>query len=92
MRKLVPGVASHSYGLNVAAIAGLPRNVITRTKEVLNSLHVQDNKTPPQQELFESKNYDASLLKIRNELDNLDVDDLSPKEALNMLYSLKEKI
>jgi DNA mismatch repair protein MutS len=97
MRKLVPGVASHSYGLNVAAIAGLPRSVITRAKEVLNNLHVPDNKKNQlqlkeetvQPDLFQKKT-DTSLLKIKTELDKLDVDNLSPKEALNKLYSLKE--
>jgi len=42
MRKLVPGVASKSYGINVAEIAGLPRDVINRAKEVLKTLHTQE--------------------------------------------------
>ena len=84
-------------GLNVAAIAGLPLNAITRAKEVLNALHVQDNKKSQHQlkeetvqpNLFQQKT-DTSLLKIKTELDKLDVDNLSPKKALNKLYSLKE--
>jgi DNA mismatch repair protein MutS len=92
MRKLIPGIASKSYGLNVAEIAGLPKEVIERATEVLKTLHVKGETTEAQLKTPPQTIDQASLLKIKQELTNLDIDALSPKEALNMLYAFKEKV
>jgi DNA mismatch repair protein MutS len=94
LRKIVPGGADKSYGIHVAQLAGLPRSVINRAQEVLAELEgrarvTQDKrrrKTPAQQ---------LSLLPassmLEEELAKLDIDSLTPLEAINKLYELKKK-
>jgi DNA mismatch repair protein MutS len=91
MRKLVPGVASKSYGLNVAEIAGIPKEVIARAKQVLANLHSQDNSLTATIQISQPEP-DQAALNVKAALANLDIENLSPKEALNALYALKEKI
>ncbi len=85
--RLLPGAASESYGIQVAALAGLPKEVVERAKEILAKLEKQQEiaprKGPKQQNLFDSE----SLLK--QHLRALDPDKLSPLEALKVLYDLR---
>ncbi|NRA73666.1 MAG: DNA mismatch repair protein MutS [Rickettsiales bacterium] len=89
MRKLIRGVASKSYGLNVAKIAGLPQDVIQRAQEILATLYKQNKKEIPTTTSTTTNIIPSSLLKIKDELNNLNIDNTSPKEALNILYKLK---
>ncbi len=101
LRKIVAGGCDHSYGIQVAKLAGLPRQVIDRAKEVLKNLEAealdssqiprlaehhkkQETKTP-QLSLFEEM--EKSL---REELKNIDPNQLTPLEALNKLDQLKQ--
>jgi DNA mismatch repair protein MutS len=102
LHKIVPGGADRSYGIHVAKLAGLPRSVTGRAEEVLGELE-GDRKgkgekgekerlkkgrrlpPPPQLPLFGEK---SPLLE---ELAKLDVDSLSPLEAITRLYELKKK-
>jgi DNA mismatch repair protein MutS len=91
LHKIVPGGTDRSYGIHVAQLAGLPKSVIVRAQEVLADLESQDSKkskvprrkAPLQISLFSK----GSLL--AEEIAKLDVDSLSPLEAITKLYELK---
>ncbi len=100
LRKVIPGGADKSYGIHVAQLAGLPRSVLHRAQEVLAQLedgrHQQiperrgrrgraPQPASPQIPLFGQKP------PVIDELLQLDLDSLSPLEALNKLYELRKK-
>jgi DNA mismatch repair protein MutS len=99
LRRIVKGGASHSYGIQVARLAGLPATVIDRAKEVLHNLESGEFETgaprlakskklpavPPQLSLFDRAD-DA----LRQRLAEIDVTVLTPLEALNRLDELKK--
>jgi len=93
LHKIVPGGVDKSYGIHVAQLAGLPRSVLHRAREVLHELETngrqvksQKRREPAQQvPLFGGKSA------VDEELSNLDLDGLTPLEALNKLYELKKK-
>lgn len=92
LHKIVPGGADRSYGIHVAQIAGLPRPVIQRANELLKNLeassgHAVDLKAPPPQQLILFPETSPLL----DELKTLDVNALSPIEALNKLYEWQQK-
>ena len=98
LHKVVPGGADKSYGIHVAHLAGLPRPVIDRAREVLVELeagsHRNNNiatprrgKTPPLEQLSLFQNSPA----IVDELRKLDVSSMTPLEAITKLYQLQEK-
>jgi DNA mismatch repair protein MutS len=98
LRRIVKGGASHSYGIQVARLAGLPAAVIARAREVLHNLETGEFETgaprlaktrqsappPPQLGLF-----DRDDDPLRRRLEELDVTVLTPLEALNQLDELK---
>ncbi|HAR34783.1 MAG TPA: DNA mismatch repair protein MutS [Desulfobacter sp.] len=96
--RIVPGGVDKSYGIHVAQLAGMPRSVINRAQEVLAELEAGNGKLPkvaektgrksgplPQLPLFGQK---PPLLA---ELEKIDIDSLTPLEALNKLYELQKK-
>jgi DNA mismatch repair protein MutS len=96
LRKVVPGGADKSYGIHVAQLAGLPASVVHRAEEVLAGLEdgqgQQKRKTvrlkkeaPPQLALFGDKS------PLIEEISQLDIDSMSPLEAITRLYELKRK-
>lgn len=101
LHKVNPGRADHSYGIQVAQMAGLPQFVTNRAKEILNNLESKEltpyeikkeklakiQRIDNQISLFEFKDD-----KLREELKGLEVDNLTPIEALNKLNELKKKI
>jgi DNA mismatch repair protein MutS len=100
LRNLIEGAASHSYGIHVARLAGLPAEVIERAKEILQNLEGEaahgnracagakgaDREEPLQMPLFGSLER-----KLCDELRRIDVAHLSPIEALNLLYRWSEE-
>jgi DNA mismatch repair protein MutS len=95
--KLIKGASSHSHGLNVAELAGIPKDLIKRAQEILTDLEkdkLQDDKE--QLQLWEEKN---SIKKIANskeekivqKLKKIDIAHLSPVEALVLLDNLQKK-
>ena len=97
LRKIVRGGADKSFGIQVARLAGLPQEVIKRAKDILHELEASDinidhdsildkaNAGAPQQiTLFGP----ASPDDIMQELRNVDVNSITPMEALNMIYDL----
>ena len=94
LRKIVPGGADRSYGIEVARLAGLPEGVIGRAKTILRELEEQAGKAPA---TLRQEDEQVSLAAVAEEevLDRLrreQVDTLSPLEALNLLYELKQKL
>jgi len=100
LRKLIPGAASRSYGIEVARLAALPLSVIERAREIL-SLHEKTehevteelaprkraSRPPMQIQLFEPVNY-----QIAERIRNLKLDELRPIEALQLLSELQEEL
>ncbi len=98
LRKIVAGEALHSYGIQVAKLAGVPNSIIERAKEILSELEANNaNKNcvqiaPQQQTVTEEKNEEtAKALALTNELKKLNVDKITAIEALVMLDDLKRK-
>ncbi|OGN92655.1 MAG: DNA mismatch repair protein MutS [Chloroflexi bacterium RBG_13_50_10] len=97
LRKVVPGGADKSYGIHVAQLAGLPASVVHRAEEVLAGLEngqpqqkkrkaVRPKKeSPPQLAMFGDKS------PLIEEISQLDIDSMSPLEAITRLYELKRK-
>ncbi|WP_295687462.1 DNA mismatch repair protein MutS [uncultured Nevskia sp.] len=97
LHKVQPGPANRSYGLQVAALAGVPGPVIARARTILNALEKQAEAAPakalpvarkpepPQLALFAPAESKALSL-----LDKTDPDSLSPRDALELLYRLKK--
>ncbi|MEK6647350.1 MAG: DNA mismatch repair protein MutS [Candidatus Firestonebacteria bacterium] len=98
LRKIIEGSADRSYGIQVARLAGLPKEVLHRAKEILKSLedaNYTDNGKPrignikedKQISLFENQQY-----LVIEELQKLDVEKLTPIDAINKLNELKSKL
>jgi DNA mismatch repair protein MutS len=90
LHKIVPGGADKSYGIHVAELAGLPRGVIQRAQELLLELEEQGDSDrgsgSAQMPLFASSN--AML----DDLEALSIDELTPLEALNLLYEWQQRL
>jgi DNA mismatch repair protein MutS len=100
LHEVVAGAADRSYGIQVAKLAGLPASVIERAKVVLAKLEAEDRASPVRGfedlPLFASApapfpERDAALHAIIAVLTALHPDEMSPREALEMLYTLKAK-
>jgi DNA mismatch repair protein MutS len=99
LRKVVPGGADKSYGIHVAQLAGLPRSVVHRAQEVLAELerdsHPPRARFPRGQKLSAEFPQQLPLFASRpavvEELLRLDVDSLTPLEAITKLYELRRK-
>jgi DNA mismatch repair protein MutS len=92
LHKIIPGAADRSYGIHVAQLAGLPQPVIKRANEIIVELEKisgqnirMDKHTAQQAALFPENN------PILEEIKRLDMNSLSPIEALNKLYELRKK-
>ncbi len=85
------GPASQSYGLQVAKLAGVPASVIAQAQQKLLELEENEIRRAPQQsDLFVPPQEEPD--KLREEISNLNLDDLTPREALSLLYSLKANV
>ena len=98
LRKIIPGGADDSYGIEVAALAGVPGKVIKRAKEILKSIESEDGdvkiNAPAKTEETETNQVsfaDTAALSIAEELKKLDATVLTPIEAMNTLYQLSKK-
>ena len=93
LRKIVPGAADRSYGVEVAKLAGLPDRVISRARELLKELEeggtVRTVTVAAEDQLsFTSMANDA----LRKKLETIAVETLTPIEAMNALYELKQML
>ena len=104
LRKLVPGGSEHSFGIHVAKMAGMPRSIVKRADEILKQLereNRQEGITPAKGGVVQTNGSyqlsffqldDPVLSQIRDEIKNLDVNNLTPIEALNKLNEIKKII
>ena len=103
LRKLERGGSEHSFGIHVAKMAGMPKSIVKRANEILKQLEsdnrqqgiagkplaeVSENRGGMQLSFFQLD--DPILCQIRDEILNLDVNNLTPIEALNKLNDIKK--
>ena len=96
LRKIVPGGADNSYGIEVAALAGIPKQVVSRAREILDTLALEQpsSYSVPQKPVDEQPQLsfgDFAATEICEELKMLDVSTLTPIEAISKLYELSNK-
>ncbi|MGN1301156.1 MAG: DNA mismatch repair protein MutS, partial [Clostridia bacterium] len=99
LRKIVPGGTDESYGIHVAKLAGVPQAVVKRSNEILKSL---ERKSMLGSKNVEKENkkvmagqldlYNYKLAEIAHELDKVNLNELTPIDALNVLSKMKEKM
>ena len=99
LRKIVKGGTDESYGVHVAKLAGVPQVVTKRANEILKSIerkNVLNNKKLEKQDKNQAEGqltmYNYRLAELAHELDKVDVNELTPIEALNTLVKIKEKL
>lgn len=108
LRKLVAGGSEHSFGIHVARMAGMPKNIVKRAEEILKILETEKRQEGGSATMTSIKpsssskagNYQLSffqlddpiLSQVRDEIVNLDVNNLTPIEALNKLNEIKKII
>ncbi|PKM79781.1 MAG: DNA mismatch repair protein MutS [Firmicutes bacterium HGW-Firmicutes-14] len=106
LRRIIPGGADRSYGIQVARLAGLPNEVLTRAREILATLEATEDMAKGQREVAAGRRRHAggsarvqmSIFEepayphpVVEEVRNMDVLSLTPIEALNILYKLHQK-
>ena len=98
LHKIVPGGVDKSYGIHVAKLAGLPHSVLHRATEVLEELEAESraNKAKPskrrrKEEVAPQLPLFGQKPEVLKELEKLDINSLTPLEALNKLYELQKK-
>jgi DNA mismatch repair protein MutS len=101
LRKLLPGGSAHSFGIQVAKMAGMPRHVLQSANhklKILEQLHGESNKKNKSTDDHDSmqlsffKLDDPILEELRDEINNLDIDTLTPVEALLELNEIKRRL
>jgi DNA mismatch repair protein MutS len=102
LRKLKRGGSEHSFGIHVARMAGMPRSVVSRADEILKDLEQSHDQQVPAKPIGDIAGHregmqlsifqldDPVLKQIRDEILEIDIDNLTPVEALNKLYSIKK--
>ena len=90
LHRVVPGGADRSYGIHVAALAGLPPQLLARARDVLAELERQRPLEPAEQQL--GLPLATPPDELRQELSAIELDRLSPLEALQKLYELRERL
>ena len=102
MRKLLEGGSEHSFGIHVAKMAGIPKMVLQRADEILKELENNKdigNKTDGKEKIKSSKIQlsmfqldDPAMMSVKEEIKKMDLNSLSPIEALMKLSELKNKL
>ena len=106
LRKLVRGGSEHSFGIHVAEIAGMPRSIVKRAQVILKQLEADNSQVgsvgkPSAQTIGQSREGmqlsffqldDPVLSQVRDEIIHLDINNLTPVEALNKLNEIKKII
>ena len=102
LRKLKRGGSEHSFGIHVARMAGMPRSVVSRADEILRELEQGEGKKELAKPVADIAGHreglqlsffqldDPVLKQIRDEIMGIDIDNLTPMEALNKLYNIKK--
>jgi len=98
LRKIVPGGTDESYGIHVAKLAGVPKAVIKNANDVLRSLERKSSliskkeKQSNEMQIGQLDMYNYKLAEIAQEVDKINLNELTPIDALNILVKIKEKM
>ena len=99
LRKIIPGGTDESYGIHVAKLAGAPKKMLTRANEILKTLEKKvrikeqkEEKEMKKQVSGQLDMYNYKLADIASELDKIDINELTPIDALNTIVKIKEKL
>ncbi|WP_139317459.1 DNA mismatch repair protein MutS [Rhizobium oryziradicis] len=102
LHEVGPGAADRSYGIQVARLAGLPAAVVERARNVLNQLEETDRKNPASQLIDDLPLFQATMRRetpqtakasaVEDALRKLDLDELTPRQAMDALYELKKQL
>ena len=100
LRKITPGGADESYGIYVAKLAGIKRSVISRAKEILKYLEnvdlakktIDEKRKKITTEEVQVDMFNYKMAEVTSMLEKINLDELTPKDALEVLYKLKEKL
>ena len=100
LRKIIPGGTDESYGIYVAKLAGVSKSVISRAKQLLRELEdvdlakksINNRKKKITTEEIQVDMFNYKMAEITKILEKTNLDELSPKDALDVLYRLKEKL
>lgn len=99
LRKIIPGGTDESYGIHVAKLAGAPKKMLTRANEILKTLEKKvrikeqkEEKEMKKQVSGQLDMYNYKLADIASELDKININELTPIDALNTIVKIKEKL
>ena len=102
LRKLAKGGSTHSFGIHVAKMAGMPNELVDRANSILQEMELKNKEHQPTNpavqaptEKFQLSIFDAhteTFESIRKELDSIDINNLTPVEALMKLQAIKQKL
>ncbi len=92
LHKVKDGSVDKSYGINVAKLAGLPDEVIDRASGILNIYENKEKKTDTIIQTTLPLNFDDKKSEVEEEVKNIDILNITPIEAINILSKLKEKV
>jgi DNA mismatch repair protein MutS len=102
LRKLKRGGSEHSFGIHVARMAGMPKSVVSRADDILKELEQSHEKQELAKPIADIAGHregmqlsifqldDPVLKQIRDEILEIDINNLTPVEALNKLYNIKK--
>lgn len=90
--RVLDGKADKSYGINVARLAHLPTSVLDRAKQILDNLELQPNMVKEVQAPLVIEKENPQHVQIINQVKQVDVNKMTPMEAMQFLYELKEKL
>jgi DNA mismatch repair protein MutS len=91
LRKLTKGGSTHSFGIHVAKMAGMPNILVNRANEILKEMELK-NKGSQEFQLSIFDAHTETFESIRKELDEMDINNLTPVEALMKLQAIKKKL
>jgi DNA mismatch repair protein MutS len=99
LHKVLDGGVDKSYGINVASLAGLPRSLLKRADQVLEILTEKDTRKEANMNLFNFDQYEEDpqhkeeerAIKLLHEIEALNLEDMSGRDALNFLYDKKNE-
>ncbi len=97
LHKVLDGPSDKSYGVNVASLAGLPRSLLKRADDILEELESNSSRGKSNLNLFNFEEYEETkehkeeeaAVKMMHQINELDLDSMSAKDALNFLYELR---
>ena len=92
LHKVVEGAVSKSYGINVASLAKLPESVIKKAEEVLNTYETKPRKVLKQEVVQTSFNFEPTPSKVEEKLKAINIMEITPLDALNLLNDLKKEL